>query len=240
MPIWLSSCMILLFLISRPSFSLFSSASCCMMVPLQVSSAVFSNSLSGSVIGKLKELWRMELLGNLGIVPELVKGTRLTGGAWLGSSGAVGSSSSEGWNATSLIPIIDLSSRSAEGLCGSSRWTGGMEGLSRLWAGLCERRASWCPWDWLPGMLGAVTLPAIHSGQYQVSLFQFPPLLSLLSVHLLWNIRLHLPQQRGWSLTCVALGSIFEQHDWQEEAAGWWEDKSASLIWDIDCWFAAM
>ena len=58
-----SSCIILLFVISSDSFALFRSPSCLMMVLRQESSAVFSNSLSGSESGIFEDLWRMALLG---------------------------------------------------------------------------------------------------------------------------------------------------------------------------------
>ena len=45
--IWSSNCMILLFLISRVSFSLFISDCCCTIVLLHESKAVFWNSASG-------------------------------------------------------------------------------------------------------------------------------------------------------------------------------------------------
>ena len=64
-PTWLSSCIILLFLISILSFSLFISASCCTIVLLQASTVVFKNSFSGSVVATFEPLCLIELLGYL-------------------------------------------------------------------------------------------------------------------------------------------------------------------------------
>ena len=67
-PTWASSCIILLFLIDRDSFSLLISVSCCDIVLLQVVNAVWRKPVSGFSTRILDDLCLIQLLGNTGSV----------------------------------------------------------------------------------------------------------------------------------------------------------------------------
>ena len=83
----------------------------------------------------------------------------------------------------------------------------------------------WLEDDWMPDVVQEV--------QSQGFLFQLLPPVRLLSVHFLWNIRRHCLQLRGWFLTWVAVSSMVEEQNQQDQFSA--EDKMALLTLSIDC-----
>ena len=86
---------------------------------------------------------------------------------------------------------------------------------------------------WLGGriVLAGDGKPRVQELQNHGSLCQFRPRFSLLSVHFLWKLLLHLLQEIAWSRTDFALGLIQPSQDAQEDP--WALDRIALLRADI-------